>query len=120
MKKLIAATAITVGLGAGAFGVATLNPAGAQDGAQQEQPATDERPAAERHRHRHPVLTGAIRIAAETIGIEPRELLAALRDGKTVAEVAEANGVEPDTVVDALVAKATERIEHFVFETRSR
>ena len=44
--------------------------------------------------------------AAEAIGIESEELRAALGDGSTIAEVAEANGVEVQTVIDALVADA--------------
>jgi uncharacterized protein YidB (DUF937 family) len=52
--------------------------------------------------------------AAEAIGITAEELRAALEDGQTVAEVAEANGVDAQTVIDALVAEATERITAFV------
>jgi hypothetical protein len=86
-----------------------------------EAPAAPE-PATARHRHhrrRHAVRV--LRLTAETIGIEPKELREQLRAGKTVADVATANGVEPQAVVDAIVAKATERItaraEHFVHET---
>ncbi|MGH9136242.1 MAG: hypothetical protein ACRD0G_04235 [Acidimicrobiales bacterium] len=49
--------------------------------------------------------------AAETIGIEPSELRAALEDGQTIAEVAEANGVDPATVIDAMVAEAQARLD---------
>jgi ribosomal protein S20 len=55
-----------------------------------------------------------IQVAAEAIGIEPSELLAALRDGQTIAEVAEANGVDPSTVIDAIVADAQERLDQAV------
>ena len=47
---------------------------------------------------------------AEAIGIPAADLRTALRDGQTIAEVAEANGVEPETVVDTLVGQAGERI----------
>ncbi|MFP5256255.1 MAG: hypothetical protein ACLGI8_10455 [Acidimicrobiia bacterium] len=50
-------------------------------------------------------------VAADVIGIGEAELLAALRDGATLAEVAEANGVAPQAVIDALVAAATEAID---------
>lgn len=50
-------------------------------------------------------------VAADVIGITEADLLAALRDGSTLAEVAEANGVEPQAVIDALVAAATEAID---------
>jgi hypothetical protein len=112
-RRLAAATAI----GLGAVTIATLDPldlAGAQE-QEQEQPADErQRPPME---GRHPHRRGPIRAAAEAIGIEPQELADALRDGATVAEVAEANGVEPQAVVDALTAQAAERIDEFVFRT---
>jgi chorismate mutase len=63
---------------------------------------------------RHPGRAAAIRTAAEAIGIDADELRTALRDGQTIAQVAEANGVDPQDVVDALVAQATERITKVV------
>jgi uncharacterized protein (DUF433 family) len=71
-------------------------------------------------RRHHPRLRGAVRrharraalgVAAETIGIEPAALREQLRAGKSVAEVAQAEGVDPQQVVDALVTAATERID---------
>lgn len=50
-------------------------------------------------------------VAAETIGVSEAELLASLRDGDTIAEVAEANGVEAAAVVDALASAAEERLD---------
>lgn len=64
--------------------------------------------------HRHHRHGPGLAVAAETIGISVEELRAALADGQSVAEVAEANGVDPQTVIDALVAEATERITTFV------
>ena len=37
-----------------------------------------------------------------------------MRNGATVAEIAEANGVDPQVVVDALVADYTERVTAWV------
>jgi hypothetical protein len=68
----------------------------------------------ERHPRRHPGRAAAIRTVAEAIGIDADELRAALRDGQTIAQVAEANGVDPQDVIDALVAQATERITKVV------
>jgi cell division FtsZ-interacting protein ZapD len=68
----------------------------------------------ERHPHRHPGRAAAIRTAAEAIGIDADELRAALREGQTIAQAAEANGVDPQDVIDALVAQATERITKVV------
>lgn len=47
----------------------------------------------------------------EVIGIDADELAAQLRDGATIAEVAEANGVDPQAVIDAMVADATDAIQ---------
>jgi uncharacterized protein YidB (DUF937 family) len=41
--------------------------------------------------------------AAEVIGIDEEALFSALEDGQTIAEVAQANGVEAQTVIDALL-----------------
>ncbi|MEZ5239064.1 MAG: hypothetical protein R2716_08960 [Microthrixaceae bacterium] len=48
--------------------------------------------------------------AAEAIGVERSDLMDALRDGSTIAEVAEANGVDAQTVIDAMVAEAEQHI----------
>jgi uncharacterized protein YidB (DUF937 family) len=68
----------------------------------------------ERNVHRHPRLSAALRTAAEAIGIDVGDLAAALRDDQTIAQVAEANGVDPQEVIDALVARSTERITRVV------
>ena len=47
-----------------------------------------------------------------------QELRTALHEGKTLAEIAEAEGVEVDTLVDALVAAATERAKQAVTDGR--
>jgi hypothetical protein len=52
--------------------------------------------------------------AADAIGIDDDELLDALREGQTIAEVAESNGVDPQTVIDAIVASAQERLDEAV------
>ena len=56
----------------------------------------------------------ALDVVAQTIGIDEESLRAALGDGQTIAQVAEANGVAVQTVIDALVAEATERITELV------
>ncbi|MCC7364797.1 MAG: hypothetical protein IT303_10535 [Dehalococcoidia bacterium] len=65
----------------------------------------------------HPVLNllrGMPQIAADTIGISLQELVQALRSGETVAEVATANGAEPQAVIDALVADSDAKIDQAV------
>ncbi|MFZ1491065.1 MAG: hypothetical protein WAS51_14100, partial [Ilumatobacteraceae bacterium] len=65
---------------------------------------------------RHGRFMRGLSTAAETIGITEEELATALRDGQTIAEVAEANSVDPQTVIDALVAEAETRITTMVNE----
>lgn len=60
----------------------------------------------------------SLETAATTIGVPADELRAALRDGQTLAEVATANGVEPQAVIDALVAEATTRLDEAVADGR--
>lgn len=48
---------------------------------------------------------------AELIGTDAEGLKTALSDGKTLAEIAEENGVEVQSVIDALVERANERID---------
>jgi polyhydroxyalkanoate synthesis regulator phasin len=55
---------------------------------------------------------------ADAIGISNDELLDALRDGQTIAEVAESEGVDPQTVIDALVAATRERLDEAVADGR--
>lgn len=57
-------------------------------------------------------------VAADTIGITVGELHAELAAGKSIAQVATENNVDVDTVVDALVAHATERLDTLVAEGR--
>jgi len=52
--------------------------------------------------------------AAGTIGIDATALAEALRAGQTVADVATENGVDPQAVIDALVAEMTGRIDQAV------
>jgi len=52
--------------------------------------------------------------AARTIGVPTTELVAALDQGQSIADVATANGVDPEVVIDELVEHSTERITAFV------
>lgn len=65
-----------------------------------------------RGRHGHRGHRGArAEETAGLLGIEVDELRTALQAGDTLAEVAEANGVDPQTIIDAKVDSATERIQ---------
>lgn len=49
-------------------------------------------------------------VAAKTIGVSDDDLRSALRSGQSVADVANAHGVDPQTVIDALVADAQQHL----------
>lgn len=63
-------------------------------------------------------LAHELKIAADTIGIPVAELAEMLRDGGTIAEAAEANEVEVDTVIEAMVAPVNDRIDEAVANGR--
>ncbi len=63
-------------------------------------------------------IKGAINTAAEVIGVEPQELVEAIKAGGTIADVATANGVDPAAVVDALVAQASAKLDEAVANGR--
>jgi hypothetical protein len=54
--------------------------------------------------------------AAEAIGVTEDELRTALRDGQTLAEVAESKGVAPQAVIDAMVAELQAHLDEEVAE----
>jgi hypothetical protein len=49
--------------------------------------------------------------AAGVIGVSSEDLRAAVHDGDSIAGVAEAHGVEPSAVIDAIVTAAGERLD---------
>ena len=51
---------------------------------------------------------------AELVGTDLDGLKTALGEGQTLAEIAESNDVEPQTVIDGLVADANDRIDEWV------
>jgi hypothetical protein len=59
--------------------------------------------------HHHPGFDGEV--VAELLGVDADTLRAELRAGKTVAEIATEQGVDPQTVIDALVAEADSHLE---------
>lgn len=65
------------------------------------------RPGHRRHADRRQVVA----TAAKAIGISPEDLVAALQDGGSIAEVATANDADPAAVVKALVDAGTARVD---------
>jgi ribosomal protein S20 len=55
---------------------------------------------------------------AHTIGIDRKTLRQDLRSGQTIARIATANGMQPQAVIDALVAYAHHRIDQAVAKGR--
>lgn len=56
--------------------------------------------------------------AAVAIGIDEADLRAALDGGDSIADIAEANGVEVDSVIEAMVEAKASRIDEKVAEGR--
>ena len=54
------------------------------------------------------------KIAAETVGIETKDFVTALREGQTPAQIAEANGSSGQSIIDAIIADAQERLDQAV------
>jgi transposase-like protein len=54
---------------------------------------------------------GPVAVAADAIGIRPAALLAELRDGSTIADVARAHDVAVSVVVDAVASALQERLD---------
>lgn len=124
-----ALTAAAIGLGASAPSVAdTLSAAvqGSDDGAtttaDADQDATtdsqtdsdgDGRPDGHRPGHGHgpgPRGGADLETAAQTLGLEQEELRTQLQAGSTLGEIADAQGVDRQVLVDALLAQQEERI----------
>ena len=124
MNKKLATAFLATGLMLGGVGAAsaydgsattpeaenTAEVSGQTNGGQiitvQDPEGTEEAPEAteDREGRRHHGRRGCgLDAAAEAIGIEVGELRAALDDGSTIADVAEANGVDNDSVIEALL-----------------
>ncbi len=61
---------------------------------------------------------GLVKVTAEVTGLSEDEVIAALEDGQTFAEIAEGEGVDPQEIVDAAIAEAESRLQEAVDEGR--
>ena len=59
-----------------------------------------------------------VSVAAEQLNLEVDDLLAELQDGKSIADVAEAQGVNPQTIADAYITTVSESLAVAVAEER--
>lgn len=119
IRRSVAAGALTLSMVIGGFAGAVLfapTVIGAQEDDSSE--PDDDTGTSARKRFGHGRM--GLATAAETIGIEVEELVEALRDGQSIAAVAEANDVDPQNVIDAMVADATERLEALIDELPDR
>ena len=57
-------------------------------------------------------------VAADELGMEWSELTAELQEGKSIAEVAEEKGVDPQTIADAYLAQVAETLAEAVEDER--
>jgi len=64
--------------------------------------------------HRRGRLLVGLEIAAGAIGIDRAALIDALQDGQTIAEVAAANGVDAEAVIDGLVNEYQQKLDELV------
>ena len=53
--------------------------------------------------HRKALARHTVQISATSIGISPKSLVSSLRSGKSIAQVAQDNKVDPQTVANALI-----------------
>lgn len=119
-RRLLGAAAFSLALAGGGVAGALLG-SPATSSAQDDTTATSEvtdatseeaRPGPPGGRFGH--LGEGLTAAADALGISEEELRTALRDGQSIAQVAEAEGVDVQTVIDALVANGTERLEEAI------
>jgi transposase-like protein len=75
-------------------------------------------PAPTEQRAGHRRAGAVVGVAAKAIGIDRADLVAGVRDGKSVADIAKDHGVDAKTVEDALVAAATLRVDTAVSNGR--
>ena len=119
-RKLLGAAAFSLALAGGGVAGAVLgtpNPSGAQDSTEDTTSTTAPAdPEGGFRAHRGDSLAAA----AEAIGITEDDLRTALEDGQSIAQVAEAEGVDVQIVIDALVADATDRLEAAIDELPDR
>ncbi|MGN6695608.1 MAG: hypothetical protein ACTHN0_15625 [Aquihabitans sp.] len=116
-QKTIAAVAMTAALAGGALIGSTLgNPlaSGAQDNPSTTTtaPSSSTDPGAKPNGDRGPRGGGLdLEVAAKTLGLTTEELRTQLQDGKSLADVAKAQGVDKQKLIDALVAAGEQRLD---------
>ena len=120
-RKLLGAAAFSLALAGGGVAGAVLGTPTLSLAQDTEESTTDSTAAEDAAHHPRFEHRGeGLEAAADAIGISVDDLVAALRDGQSIAQVAEANGVDVQTVIDAMVANGTERLEEAIAELPDR
>ena len=116
-RRNLVAIGAAAGLSLGGLGIAAAQTAGepttAPADAAQAAPGPGPAPA-DAARPPRPGRSGpgpVLAAAAKAIGISEADLQTALRSGQSIAQVAQSKGVDPKTVVDAMVAAEKARLE---------
>lgn len=127
-QKTIAAVAMTAALAGGALIGSTLgNPLAS--GAQDNTSTTTTAPKGSSDQGGKPGGGPGFRmggggidleVAAKTLGLSTEELRTQLQDGKSLADIAEAQGVDKQDLIDALVAAGEERLDEAKAELPDR
>ena len=118
--SIIATTALgaTLALGAIGLGTAVLPAVAGAQGADVAQIAETGTTSGKGHPRLRELAREEFELAAETIGIPAAELRQDVKGGQSISEVAEAHGVSTQTVVDAVVADLSARLDTAVTEGR--
>ena len=115
-RKILGAAAFSLALAGGGVAGAVLGTPSLSSAQDETTETTAAESGTPRLDHRGAGLTAA----AEAIGISEDDLLTALEAGQSIAQVAETNDVDVKTVIDAMVAEATARIEAALAELPDR
>jgi uncharacterized protein YidB (DUF937 family) len=120
-KNLLAIGVLSLAILGGSLAVAAtgiVGTAGAQTPTTAEEMVTGEgggRGLFHRFReHRREIRKHTMQLTADTIGISTDELKSELKSGKSIADVATANGVDPQTVINAIVDDINTRVDQAV------
>lgn len=117
-RKLLGAAAFSLALAGGGVAGAVLGTPNLSLAQDSEETSTTAADATNHPRFEH--RGEGLEAAADAIGISVDELVTALRDGQSIAQVAEANDVDVQTVIDAMVANGTDRLEEAIAELPDR
>jgi hypothetical protein len=121
MKKVLAIAAVCLGMFGGALALAAtgvVGPAGAQTPTTAEEMVTQDGGGhgwwAKFREHRREVRKHTVQLTADTIGISTDDLKSELKGGKSIAQVATDNGVDPQTVITAINDDVNGRVDQAV------